>query len=262
MMIVDLNQVSVVLVLGGKPILLFFLLLGEGGGCLRVLFYDVIVVAFHLGGLPALLVDDPLLLLVLLLLGLFVASVDESHDFLVLELVESQLLLLLLQDELLALEFVLEVFAFAFQRSDLLVALFLDFCSLVFKLFDFVLELGDDLLVDFLSVGLLLLELVLDLLHLLLLDDVGLVQLPDLLLLFVDGLDLLLGLLGELLELLLHPADLVRCFLVFIILKRLLLGLPDLFQRLLLLLQRLQLPLQMLELVFLLDYLIDVVFAI
>jgi hypothetical protein len=42
-------------------------------------------------------------------------------------------------------------------------------------LFDFLLELGDDLLVDLFIVGLLFLELVLNLLNLFLLDDVGLV---------------------------------------------------------------------------------------
>lgn len=55
-------------------------------------------------------------------------------------------------------------------------------------------------------------------------------QFADLLLLLVDGLHLLLGLLGELFEFFLHACDLVGSLTVFIVLEGLLLGLPDLFE--------------------------------
>lgn len=189
-------------------------------------------------------------------------GVDEADDFFVLELVEPEFLLLLLEDEFLALEFVLEVLALALERPDLLVAFALDVCPLVLELLHLLLELRYYLFVDFLAVGLLLLEFVLDLLHLLLLYDVGLVQLADLLLFFVYGLHLLLRLLGQLLQLLLHPADLVGSLTVFVVLQCLLLRLPDFLQRLFLLLESLELSLEVLQFVLLLYYFIDVVFAI
>jgi hypothetical protein len=71
-------------------------------------------------------------------------------------------------------------------------------------------------------------------------------QLPDLLLLLIDRLDLFLSLLGELLQLFLHPTDLVCCLSVFIVFESLLLSFSYLLQRLLLLLQRLKLTFQVL----------------
>lgn len=105
-----LEYASIILVLRRKTVFLL-LLLFHRHCCLGILLNDVIIVGLHFGRLPSLLVDHSLLFLVVLLfLGLFV-GIDQAHNFLVFELVEPQLLLLFLQDELLPLEFVLEVFA-------------------------------------------------------------------------------------------------------------------------------------------------------
>lgn len=243
------------------PLLLLGLGLGLGG---RGLFDDVVVVpsGLKLGGLPSSLVYHPFLLLIVLVPAFVMAGVDQSHDLLMLQLVQSQLLLLLLEDELLPLELALQILPLPLKSPDLLVALPLDVCPLVLELLDLFLELADHVLVDFLVVGFFLLEFGLNLANLLLLDDVLLVQFPDLFFLVVDGLDLLLGLLGQLLELLLHPRYFIGSLPVLVALEGLLLGLPDLLQGLLLLFEGLQLPFEVLELVFLFDDFVYVVLAV
>jgi hypothetical protein len=126
-------------------------------------------------------------------------GVDQPDDFLVLELVQSQLFLLLLENQLLPFKLVLQVLPLSLQSSDLLVPLFLNFRPLVFELLDLFLELSNGLLADLLAVGLFFLQFILNLPHLLLLDDILLMQFADLLLFIVDGFDLLFGLLRELL---------------------------------------------------------------
>jgi hypothetical protein len=83
-----------------------------------------------------------------------------------------------------------------------------------------------------------------------------------LLLLLIDGLDLLLCFLSELLEFLFHTAYFVSGLTVLVVFEGLLLRFPDLLEGLLLLLKGLELALQVLELVFLLNDLIDVVLAV
>lgn len=87
-------------------------------------------------------------------------------------------------------------------------------------------------------------------------------QLSNLLLFLVYGLDLLLGLLGQLFELLFHSADFVGCLAIFIVLQGFLLCFPDLFKRVFFFLKGFELSLKVFQLIFLFDDLIDIVFAV
>lgn len=116
--------------------------------------------------------------------------------------------------------------------------------------------------VDLFTIGLLFFQLVFNFFHLLLLYDVGLVQFSDLFLFFVDGLDLLLGFLGQLLEFFLHATYFVGRLTVFIVLECFFLSFPNFFKGLFFFFECLELSLEMLELIFLLYYFIDVIFAI
>lgn len=162
------------------------------------------------------------------------ASIDEPHYLLMLQLVQSQLLLLFFQNQLLSLELILQIFSLPLQSTYLLISFLLYFGSLTFELFDLFLELRNDLLIYFFSIRLLLLQLVLDLFHFFLLDDIGFMQFSNLLLFFVDCLYLLLGLLRQLLQLFLHTADLIGSLLVLIVFECLLLCLANFLQRFLL----------------------------
>lgn len=137
------------------------------------------------------------------------------------------------------------------------------------QLLNFFFELIDSVFVDLsrlkrylFSKGLLFLEFVLYLLDFLLLDDIGLMQFSDLLLLFIDTFNLLFGFMGQLLKFLFHSSYFVHSFLILIIFYGLVLGFSDLLQSLLLFLKCLQLFFEMLKLIFLFDYLIDIIFAV
>lgn len=150
---------SIFLIFGGMAILLLFFLLGSDAGLCRVLFYDIVVIcAFHLGSLSALLVDHSFLFFVFFFFGggLLVAGVDQTHDFFVFQLVQPQLFLLLLQDKLLPLELILQFLPFPLQASNLFIALLLYLRPLVLQLLDLILQLRNDLLIDLLTIGFLL----------------------------------------------------------------------------------------------------------
>lgn len=150
---------SIFLIFGGVAVLLLFFLLGSDAGFCGVFFDDVVVIcAFHLGSLPAFLVDHSLLFFVFFFFGggLLVTCVDQAHNFFMLQLIQTQFFLLLFQDELLPLQFILQFLPFPLQRSDFLIALFLYFRPLVLQLLDLILQLRDDLLIDLLTIGFLL----------------------------------------------------------------------------------------------------------
>lgn len=133
---------------------------------------------------------------------------------------------------------------------------------MVFQLFDFFLELCDHLLVDFLAVRLFFFELSLNLPNFFFLDDVLLMKFSDLFFLFVDGLDLFLGLLSELLEFFLHPGDFIGSFSIFVALESLFLSLADLLEGLFFLLEGFELAFEVLEFVFLFDNFVNIILAI
>ena len=115
------------------------------------------------------------------------------------QLVQPQLFFLFLKDKFFPFKLVLQLFSFPFKSSDLLVALLLDFGSLVFQLFDLILKLWDGLLADFFIVGFFLFQFILNLPDFFFLDNILLMQFPDLFFFVIDGLNLFFGFLAELL---------------------------------------------------------------
>jgi hypothetical protein len=144
-----------------------------------------------------------------------------------LELIQSQLFFFLVEYKFFPFQLVLELLPLSLQRSNLLVSFFFNFRPLLFQLSNFFLQVRNGLLIDLLIVGFLFLQFILNFLHFFLFDDVGFVQLSNLLLLIIDCLHLLLSLLSQLLELLLHSTDLASCLFVLIASQGFFLRFPD-----------------------------------
>ena len=257
-------KLSVLIMLGRKTVLFLLLLsLRKSFGVRIGIFLDnIIIFSLYLRSLPTFFIDHSLFFLILLFFELLLSWVYQSQNFLMFELVESQLFFFLLKDELLPLEFALELFSLPLQCSYLFISLSLYFCPLTFELFNLFLQLSNHMLINFFSLRLLFFEFGFNFPHFFLLDDVLLMKLSDLLLLLIDWFHLLLRFLSQLLELFLHSLNLVGSLTILICLQGYLLSFPDLLQWFFLLLQGLQLPFQMFQLVFLLNDLINIILAV
>ena len=165
---------------------------------MRILFNDIIIISFNLWSLSSTLVDYSSFFFILSFFR-FIMRVDQTNDFFVFKLIESELFLLFLKNKFFPLQLILEFLSFSLESSNFLISLFLNISPLILKLLDLLLKLLNCLLANFFLLWFFFFQLILNFSNLLFLYDVLLMQFSNLLLLIIDLLYLLFSFLTELL---------------------------------------------------------------